>query len=242
MQSLKHLKANMTNRKRELLPGRGIHRRTESDYMGVLLDAVSLDEWRDVVCEALKRARQGDDMRQIDIRRLAREGYLRTGLVYGWQWIQHGEVVASINAMVETDTVWLAYRQRQRGGQWHDLSYPVCLDRTACHLGGQRLWWRCPVVNCGRRVAVLYGGRVFACRHCHRLAYKCQRESDTDRAMRRAETLRNRLGWEPGILNGESVKPKGMRWQTYERLLTRYEVESQTAISRMAARLGFRMG
>lgn len=32
-----------------LIRGTATHRRTEGDYMGVLLDTVSLDDWRDVV-------------------------------------------------------------------------------------------------------------------------------------------------------------------------------------------------
>jgi hypothetical protein len=31
------------------IKGQGSHRRTESDYMGVLLDSISLDDWREVV-------------------------------------------------------------------------------------------------------------------------------------------------------------------------------------------------
>lgn len=36
------------------------HRRTESDYMGVLLDTVSLEDWREVVNGALQSAKDGD--------------------------------------------------------------------------------------------------------------------------------------------------------------------------------------
>ena len=46
--------------KQEFFRGAGAHRRTESDYMGVLLDTVSLDDWRDVVAGTLQRAKQGD--------------------------------------------------------------------------------------------------------------------------------------------------------------------------------------
>ena len=177
-----------------------------------------------------------DDMRQIDIRRLARDGYLKAGMAYGWQWTRRGEVVASINLAVEIDRVWFTYRQRERGGEWQDMRYPVRLDRTACHLGGERVWWRCPAAGCGRRVAVLYGCGVFACRHCHRLAYRCQRESDDDRAARRADTIRRRLGWEPGILNGEGRKPKGMHWRTYERLRAEHEAHVNASLMGMAQR------
>jgi hypothetical protein len=44
----------------ELLKGLGAHRRTESDYMGMMLDAVSLDDWRDVITGTLQLAKGGD--------------------------------------------------------------------------------------------------------------------------------------------------------------------------------------
>ena len=43
-----------------LLPGHVNHVRTESDYMATLLDAVSLDDWREVVTGALQLAKGGD--------------------------------------------------------------------------------------------------------------------------------------------------------------------------------------
>lgn len=49
--------------------------------------------------------RCADDLRQIDIRRLSRDGYLKAGMSYGWQWAQRGEEVASINLSVEADRV-----------------------------------------------------------------------------------------------------------------------------------------
>src|ERR1700730_635478 len=60
----------------------------------------------------------------------------------------------------------------------------------------------CPAAGCGRRVAILYGGGIFACRRRYRLAYASSREEAGGRATRRADSLRARLGWEPGILNG----------------------------------------
>src|SRR5450830_1059896 len=44
----------------ELIRGTATHRRTEGDYMGVLLDTVTLDDWRDVVQGALQEAKGGD--------------------------------------------------------------------------------------------------------------------------------------------------------------------------------------
>ena len=73
------------------------------------------------------------------------------------------------------------------------------------------------------RGAILYGGRIFACRHCHDLAYPSQRESDFDRLGRRAEKLRVRLKWEPGILNWAGERPNGMHHRTYYRLMALHD-------------------
>ncbi len=72
--------------------------------------------------------------------------------------------------------------------------------RTPCNIGGWRPWFICPAVGCGRRVAILYGGRIFAWRRCYQLAYASSHEDAGDRATRRAD----RRAWagEPGILNG----------------------------------------
>ena len=181
------------------------------------------------------------DMRALDVRKVQREGLLWPGHSFGWSWTRGGETIASINLKVDSGGVTLDYRQRDRGGEWQAMNYPVRLAWTACHYGGQRAWWLCPAVGCGRRVAVLYGGSVFACRHCQRLAYKCQRETPDDRATRRADKLRDRLGWEAGILNGAGDKPKGMHWQTFWRMQASHDAHVMQALAGMSAKLGLTM-
>ena len=44
----------------EYIKGTAQHRRTEGDYMGVLLDTVTLNDWRSVVNGALQAAKGGD--------------------------------------------------------------------------------------------------------------------------------------------------------------------------------------
>ncbi len=100
----------------------------------------------------------------------------------------------------------------------------------------------CALLGCGRRVALLCCGAVFACRHCHRLVYRSQREADDDRASRRADKLRDRLGWEPGIQNGNGLKPKGMHWCTFERLQIKHDANVNAALAGMAAKLGLLQG
>lgn len=178
-----------------------------------------------------------DDYRALDVRRWQRDGYLTSGRMFDWQWMRNGEMVASIQVRSESDRVTLSYRQRS-GGEWKDERYPVRLTWSSCTYGGQRAWFLCPAAGCGRRVAILYGGGIFACRHCYRLAYRSQRESPDDRALRRADRIRARLGWEPGILNGDGGKPKWMRWRTFQRLSAEHEALVGASLAGMAQQLG----
>ena len=108
----------------------------------------------------------------------------------------------------------------------------VRLDYTACNLGGQRVWWRCPC--CGRRAAIIYVVRSkTACRCCWRLRYKVEALNDGDKAFRRADKLRARLGWVPGVAFGEGHRPKGMHRATYDKLLNRYRAAELQALGAM---------
>lgn len=175
------------------------------------------------------------DFRKIDVRRWAREGFLRAGSRFGWQWSCNGEVTGSIRVETDEGRVVLDYRVRE-GGEWESMRYPVYLISTACNLGGARQWFLCPASGCARRVALLYGGRIFACRQCHNLSYPSQREDASDRASRRAERIGSRLGWEPGILNVPGPKPKRMHWRTFEKLEREHDRWADRSISIMLDR------
>lgn len=177
------------------------------------------------------------DLRALDIRRLKHAGLLTTGKFSGWSWYRNDVEAASIRILAEIDRVVLSYKTKNRFGEWEPKEYSVYLERTPCHLGGHRIWFKCPGNGCGRRVAILYGGSIFACRHCHNLAYESQRETYDDRAMRRADTIRKRLSWTPGIANLAGGKPKGMHWRTYERLKAEHDAFAYTSWMGLANRL-----
>lgn len=179
------------------------------------------------------------DYRLLDVRRLQRDGLLTPGKAFSWEWSRNGEKVASIQVRTEADRLILNYRHRSGSDDWQPIEYPVWLNWTDCNYGGRRAWFLCPAKGCGRRVATLYGGTIFACRHCHRLAYGCQRERDYDRAARRADKLRHRLGWESGILNGSGCKPTGMHWRTFERLKSEHDAFLRAALSRFPELMPF---
>ncbi len=88
---------------------------------------------------------------------------------------------------------------------------------------------------------MLYGGKVYACRHCNKLAYQTQREQAHDRAGSRADTIHKRLGWEAGILNGNGNKPKGMHWRTFDSLQAAHDAHVNQALMGMSTKLGLAM-
>lgn len=157
---------------------------------------------------------------RLDIRTLKRDGMLTPGRISRVYWTRRGNLVGEIAVCAEVHRLFITSWSDASNGQREAKEYPVQIERTDCNLGGQRVWFWCPC--CGRRVAVLYGGEVFACRHCRNLAYASQRETEHSRAIRRADAIREKLGWGIGIANPRGGKPKGMHWKTYRRLQDQY--------------------
>jgi hypothetical protein len=84
-----------------------------------------------------------------------------------------------------------------------------------------RPWFLCPREGCQRRVAILYENTnptiypAWACRMCLDLCYPVERENRVERAIRRMQKARAKLG--PG-----DTKPKRMRHETFVRLGRKY--------------------
>lgn len=172
--------------------------------------------------------------RRLDVRHLARKGVLsRSAIAYvDWAWTNdEGDVTASLHMIGRPETLTLEYAV---GGV--PCSQVIRLDRTGCHLGGERVWFRCP--RCDDRCALVYlRHRRFACRKCHGLGYMTQAIDDVQRTWRKQAKLEQRLGpeWE---------KPKGMHWKTYDGIVDAINAcEDRRSVSLFATlnRLGFTM-
>ena len=179
----------------------------------------------------------GDTLR-LDVRRLQREGSLvpRRQFALRWAW-PDGRLRFAINVQVESDRLNVAYRRKLPSGEPQDEEYAIPLEWTACHYGGKRVWFICPGIGCGQRVAILYFDGLFGCRWCHRLVHASTRESAADRLMRRLEKLRMRLAWPRGLLNPRGQRPPGMQIRTYRRLVALHDETEEAVLARLGARV-----
>jgi hypothetical protein len=181
----------------------------------------------------------------IDAGALQRAGCLESGWTGLWLWMKDGEQAGLISLRTGHDLLHFTYRVRFGGSEWEDVAETVSIVEVPCRYGGKRPYFRCPgVVSgvvCARRVAKLYcAGRFFLCRHCYRLAYASQSERALDRMLRRANTIRKRVGGEVGMASPFPARPRGMWRRTYERLrgqTARFEMRADEAFEFRAAKL-----
>ena len=160
----------------------------------------------------------------IDVRLWHREGRLGNSRDFSWSCTCGGAPSGTITVHKEDDGVVLIYQTSSLlNNEWKAIEQRVPITWTACHLGGQRPWFICPVYRsgryCGQRVAVLYAaGQLFACRRCYDLAYASQQEKTVFRNLRKSQKIRMRLGGSPYPFDPFPEKPRGMHRRTYLRL------------------------
>jgi hypothetical protein len=177
--------------------------------------------------------------KRIDVRFLQKRGFLVPGRWFTLSWKRSGVNKGWIQGRTTNEAVILSYKHR-RGEmeEWKSEEYPVSISYSPCNYGGERPWLHCPARGCGRRVAILYGGAIFACRHCHQLGYESQRERDYERRLSRAQAIHERLGGTGCVADEFPEKPKGMHWSTYRRLSRQYDYFDRMSAVGAARRFG----
>jgi len=162
------------------------------------------------------------------------EGILCSGAI---TWSRGGNKTGSIGYKVDTLDeyalkVTLSYNHKDE-----PLEYPVSLTTTAPNYGGVRWWFICPANGCGKRVGVLYGGKIFACRNCHNLAYDSQNEAVYSRMLTKAQKIHSKLGGSGCTMDYVS-KTKGMHRKTYDRLMGEMDYYDNASMMMVAKKFG----
>jgi hypothetical protein len=159
----------------------------------------------------------------LDVNQLSEKGWLRPGRSGTCRWIVGNEVF-SINLRTVAERLHLTYTLRVGDGECEEIVEIIPIVHARCRFGGSRAYFICPGpkhgTDCGRRITKLHlSHRYFLCRHCNKLAYASQYEQPWQRALRRANKLKHRLGIDVGIAEPFPEKPKGMWTRTYGCLL-----------------------
>src|SRR5262245_27630076 len=186
---------------------------------------------------------------RIDIDVLRRRGMIglgtRGGCVMRFSGYWHD---VDVECETHIDDPWNAWIRLKYGMSDYSTDEPLEIDdkillaTSQPPFGGLRWWFVCPRLN--RRVRKLYlplGGRHFWSRGAYQLAYASQRETVSNRALRRARKLRLRLGGDPADAD-YPAKPKRMRWTTYDRLMDKLAAadgvaDEQLILDRKSTRL-----
>ena len=151
--------------------------------------------------------------------------YRRASLT--WSWSGSGERIADIGVTIDTHetggSLRLQFRSRDTmTGERTETDQPIELVTIPQPFGGRRWFAVCPFTGARCSKLIMPNGATrFAARGAwRRLGYRVQREAPYDRALRRAFKIRRRLGDDGGI--GDPVlKPKWMRWHTYDRQIAK---------------------
>lgn len=164
----------------------------------------------------------------IDANLMNREKRLRPGTWGVWRAPGEGY---DIGYSTSEEGLRLAF-EVSAGGDWEKVQQAVSLARVPCRLGGERAYFICAGLAgppCGRRAVKLYADRRgFFCRQCLGLAYASQNEDAWDRARRRAQKARLRIGGGPDV-NAPLpfIKPRSMQSRKFN-LLYRLAEEAKT--------------
>lgn len=126
-----------------------------------------------------------EDYLRISIADLRKWGYLNSYKNGAVIWTRDGtesRVGVRVNLLASDMYVQLLYTMTYSfTSKTEAIDYKVPITTTTPNYGGERFWFACPLykngVQCGRRVSVLYGGKWFGCRHCHKLSYQSRNES-----------------------------------------------------------------
>lgn len=127
----------------------------------------------------------------------------------------------------------------------------LALEWRPCPFGGARPFWRCP--RCDRLCQVLFlpdparSGPVVvdghACRVCQRVAYETTGMARLDRLFARRDAILDALSLHAPAprWNDPGLKPRGMHYRTFERLLDKARRLELAALQAGLASLGRRL-
>jgi hypothetical protein len=155
---------------------------------------------------------------RLDASDLKRRGLCRTGNISHIYWKGSDNAPGpSLKVIGGEDAITLAYSWKRGQEPWQQHQERVALRHHQRHFGGCETYFLCP--RCACTVKRLYGASVrYLCRTCHNLVHASTQERPGNRATRKNQKLRRRVGAEIGLGDEIGPKPKGMHQKTFEQI------------------------
>jgi hypothetical protein len=155
---------------------------------------------------------------RLDASDLKRRGLCRTGNVSNLFWKGSDDAPGpSMQVTGGEDAITLSYSWKRGDEPWQKHTERIALLHHERNFGGAETYFLCP--KCARTAKRLYGGGVrYLCRTCHGLVHSSTQERPGNRATRKNQKLRRRVGAEIGLGDEIGPKPKGMHRKTFERI------------------------
>jgi hypothetical protein len=183
---------------------------------------------------------------KLDLNKLARQGFIEFGANSGargisWSNSHQGELARGVISadMRDCSHAWF------RIAMGRFLQQITLLSRPR-HFGGRQWFFLCPATN--RLATVLWkppGASKFCSRQAwgRQVAYRSQFQNASDRAYLGKERIKARLIGDLDPAEWDlPPKPKGMRWETYNRYVERFddyeERLDKASVSSVLKRLG----
>lgn len=174
---------------------------------------------------------------RIDIRYLRKNRLLEPGS-YTLIWSCGDENAAARASLIVTrQKIIITCRWTdEETGAPQKMNRVITLSETPCRYGGSRKWLICP--RCGHRMVVLVlTPPSVGCRHCLDLSYASQGENVSYRGLRKMNKIADRLQ-RAEYFEEMLLKPKGMHWKTYNRLIEQHDEADTQSMNWMITRLG----
>ena len=185
-----------------------------------------------------RTAHTTEESKRVDIRFIRTQGWLYDGRIGLLSWSRGGERTGTVSYRIEGKTFTLDYKVQENGGEWETIKLPVPLTTTSCRYGGQRYYFLCPGLGCGRRCEVLYSaGLYFVCRKCAGLIYDSQKGGEVDKLIEAKHKLGERI-FKHYECGGGGGKKKGMHWKTFHRLHAKYQAYDRRINGALVDRFG----
>jgi hypothetical protein len=151
---------------------------------------------------------KAEDLKQIDVRFLSREGVLTAGTNATINWQDGTRVFLN----VEADSFRLSFQ-----GVNGQVATKIQKTFMPLNYGGERVFCLCPV--CDKRAAILYFyGQRFCCAGCCNVTWRSRNKESHDLKRRKAQKIRKKLAVSMAMSEPVISKPKGMHHKTFDRL------------------------